>query len=304
MVKNKIKRRKKFINSSDDVFNLVLLAIATLCFIIVLYPMIFIIASSFSSPSAVISGSVFLWPVGFSLKGYEMVLQNSSIWRGFANTIFLVVSCTSVYAVMGVMLAYPLSRRDFYGRQIYNVFFLIPMWFSGGLIPTYLLMNNLGLVNSLWGMVVMTGVPISGSIVIRTYFQSSIPGDLLEASKMDGITDVGYLLRVALPLSKPVMAVQITGWAVGVWNTYFSHMIYLRDDKYHTLQMVLRSILNASTIDASSFVGDTTMISQLANISEVMKYSLIVMTTLPLLLLFPYVQRHFKKGMMVGSLKG
>lgn len=299
-----LKRKvKDNLGLSDKVFDTIVTVFVSIWLLIVLYPLIYVVSSSFSSGEAVTSGRVLLWPVDFSLTGYELVFKNQKVWMGYANTIFYTVVMTFINVVYTIMMAYVLSRKDFQARKLFTTLYLIPMWFGGGMIPKYVLMANLGLTNSRWGFVLMTGIGISNMIIMRTYFQSSIPGEMLEAGKVDGITDVGYLLKIALPLAKPVISVITLYYLVGHWNDYFGPLIYLRDENLQPLQLILRGLLASAKVDTSAMT-DLAVVTKISGAEDVMKYSLIVVSTLPMLILYPFVQKFFDKGVMMGSLKG
>lgn len=297
------KGKRRYV-SSDDIFNTVLLVFLAFCFIIVLYPLIFVLSSSFSSGDAIVSGQIYLWPVDFTTKGYELVFANKSIGMAALNSLWIVVFNTLVSLILEVLAAYPLSRKGFQGRGFYQILFLIPMYFGGGLIPTYLNMSRLGLVNSRIGFIIGAGINFSGIIVVRSFFQTSVPGELLEAGKMDGITDITYLTKIVLPLSKAVMAVQTMGIALGNWNAYVGPMIYLRDRELQPLTIIMREILASARIQADSFTGSAALMAQMSNSVEVMQYALIVITTFPIIMFVPMMQKHFQKGVLIGTLKG
>ena len=298
-----ITKKKRSLGMSDKTFNLLLLIIITCFLILVLYPLIYVISSSFSSGRAVSDGRVFLWPVDFSLEGYKLVFSNKEILRGYGNTFFYVITTTILNLVNTALVAYVLSRRTFQGRKFFNLVYLIPMWFGGGLIPTYILFSNLGMVNSRWGYVFMASVSVSNMILLRTYFRTSVPEELLEAGQMDGISDFGHFIKIVIPLSKPVLAVVTLYEIVGEWNTYFKPMIYLRDTSLQPLQMVVRRIMVSTQMEASMMI-DAALTNQMAQLGDVVKYALIVVSTLPMMLLFPFVQKFFAQGVMLGSLKG
>lgn len=299
-----LKRKvKDNLGLSDKVFDTIVTVFVTIWLVIVLYPLIYVVSSSFSSGEAVTSGRVLLWPVDFSLTGYELVFKNQKVWTGYANTIFYTVVMTFINVVYTIMMAYVLSRKDFQARKLFTTLYLIPMWFGGGMIPKYVLMANMGLTNSRWGFVLMTGIGISNMIIMRTYFQSSIPGEMLEAGKVDGITDIGYLMKIALPLAKPVISVITLYYLVGHWNDYFGPLIYLRDAHLQPLQLILRGLLASAKVDTSAMT-DLSAVAKISGAEDVMKYSLIVVSTLPMLILYPFVQKFFDKGVMMGSLKG
>ena len=303
VMKNLKIRRSGRLGLSDRMFNILVTTIVTIFVISILYPLIYVVSSSFSSGAAVTEGRVLLWPVEFSLAGYKMVFHYKSIWLGYANTIFYTVGKTILGLFYTVLAAYVLSRKNFQAWGFFSMLFIIPMWISGGLIPSYILVSDLGLINSRWGYVIMTSLSATNMILMRTYFQTAIPGELLESAKMDGITDIGYLIKVALPLAKPVLSVITLYEIVGEWNNYVGPMIYLRPTHLHPLQLTLRRILEASQLDMT-MVGDAGMASQMAQAGDVIKYALIVVSTVPMLCLFPFVQKFFDKGVMMGALKG
>lgn len=292
-------------SASDRVLNTVLTVIFTIFLLIILYPLIYVVSSSFSSGDAVSSGRVLLWPVEPTLFGYQLVFKNKAVWTGYTNTIIYTFVGTTLNLVLNVMCAYPLSRKNFQGRNLYMLFFMIPMFFSGGLIPNYILITKLGLINNRWAIILSGGLSIFNMIMMRTFFQNSIPGELHEAAKIDGITDIGYLLKIVLPLSKPIIAVIILYYMVGHWNSYFTEMMYLRDREKYPIQLILRSILSTASIDPSDMQGvDGEQLAQMIGAADVLKYGLIVISTVPILCVYPFIQKYFEKGVMVGSVKG
>lgn len=299
----KTKQKKVNMGLSDKVFNTIVTTLVTVWAIIILYPLIYVVSSSFSSGDAVTSGRILLFPVEFSLTGYQLVFQNKLVWSGYANTIFYTVLCTLINVIYTILVSYVLARKDFQGRGLVTTLYLITMWFSGGMIPKYVLVSSLGMTNTRWGFVLMTGMSVSNMVVMRTYFQSSIPGEMLEAAKVDGCTDIRYLLKIAIPLAKPVIAVITLYYMVGNWNNYFDPLIYLRKTELQPLPLILRGILNSTKVDTSQMT-DPSAAAQLANAADTMKYALIVISTVPMLILYPCVQKFFDKGVMMGSLKG
>jgi multiple sugar transport system permease protein/putative aldouronate transport system permease protein len=295
--------RRSNLGISDKMFDFIVTTIITIFLIIVLYPIIYTLSSSFSSGEAVSAGRVILWPVDVSLKGYQIVLNNKNVWLGYANAFFYTITKTILSMIYTTLVAYVLSRKNFQGRAFFTTLYLIPMWFGGGLIPSYILRSDLGMVNSRWGYVFMTTVSIGNMIIIRTFFQSSIPGELLEAAKVDGITDVGYLTKVVLPLAKLVLSVTALYCITGTWNEYFGPLVYLRDKDLQPLQLVLRRIMSSTKVESSG-MADAELMNQLATAADSMKYALIVVSVLPMLMLFPFVQKFFKQGVVMGSLKG
>ena len=301
MYKKKTKRIKE--NFSDRTFNTILLVICTFFLLLVLYPLIYIVSSSFSSGSAVTAGKVLLWPVDVSVTGYEIVFKNQAVWNGYKNTIIYTVLGSILHVVMTILIAYPLSRKTYWARGLMTTLFTIPMFVGGGLIPSYILVSNMNLVNTRIWMVISGAVAIGHVIIMRTFFQSSIPEELLESAKLDGISDIGYLMKMVIPLSKASISVIMLYTMVDHWNSYFTAMIYLRDRELYPLQLVLREILNASKIDATQ-ITDSEVIAKLSGAADVMKYALIVVSTVPMLILYPFVQKFFEKGVMIGSVKG
>ena len=288
---------------SDKTFNAIVMAIMISFLVIVLYPLIYVVSSSFSSGTAVTTGRVLLWPVDFSVEGYKIVFSNKQVWVGYANTVFYTITASLFGLISIIMTAYPLSRKGFQWRDFYAWYFIIPMYIGGGIIPTYIWMTDLGLVNTRLFMIISGAVGMSNVILMRTYFQSSIPNELLESAKMDGISDMQYLLKIVLPLSKAVISVVSLYLIVGEWNSYFTAMIYLRDESKWPLQIVLRQILNTSKMDAQN-VQDANLLAEMSAQADVMKYALIVVSAVPMLILYPFVQKFFEKGVMIGSVKG
>lgn len=274
-----------------------------LVLIIVAYPLLYIVSSSFSSSRAVTSGQVWLLPVDFNIKAYISIFKSTQLMIGFYNTIFYTVAGTAINVTLTVMLAYPLSRRSFYGRGAIIIFMMITMFFDGGLIPTYLLMKDLQLLDTRWAMLLPGALAVFQVIVARTFFQSSIPDELREAAEVDGCKDIRYLVSVVLPLSKPILAVMTLMYAVGHWNAYFDALIYLRSENLFPLQYVLRNMLILNAADPA-MLANTSQQMRDQGFEQVLKYALIVVASIPILMMYPFVQRHFVKGVMVGSLKG
>ncbi|WP_270814641.1 carbohydrate ABC transporter permease [Hungatella effluvii] len=296
-------RRFKTLSRSDQVFYAVITVVLTLAFICVLYPCVFVLAASFSSGSAVQAGKVILWPVDFSLEGYKTVFNTSTVFTGFRNSLFYTVAGTSINIVVTMIAAYALSRRDLPGRNVLMLFFIFTMFFSGGMIPSYMLIQNLGLINTRWALLLPGAMSVYNMIVARTFIESSIPTELLEASKIDGCSDIRYFLSVVIPLSKSIIAVLVLFYGVGHWNQYFNAMIYLNSKHLYPLTIFLREILMADQIDPST-VTDPVLQAQLAQAAGVIKYALIVVSMIPVLIIYPFIQKYFVKGVMIGSVKG
>jgi putative aldouronate transport system permease protein len=245
-------------------------------------------------------GRVFLWPVDFSLVGYEAVLSNQAVLTGFANSVFYAVVGTLVSITLTVMIAYPLSRSELVGRKVLIGGVLFTMLFSGGLIPTYMVVRALGLLDTRWALILPAAIGAWQVLIAMTFFRSSIPGELYEAAQLDGASDLRFLWSVVLPLSKPLLAVIALMYGIGQWNSYFSALIYLRSEELYPLQLVLRDILIVNNSGGSN-LADQLAAQQMA---DLMKFSLIVVSTVPVLLVYPFVARHFTKGVMLGSVKG
>jgi putative aldouronate transport system permease protein len=286
----------------DRLFLIGIYILLTIVLLAVLYPLVYIVSSSFSSPLAVSSGRVWLWPVDFSLRGYEVVLSNPQILTGYANSLFYTVFGTLISVALTVSLAYPLSRRTFYGRNVLMVFITFTFLFSAGLIPTYLVVKGLGMLNTRWAMLIPQAIAVWQVIIARTFFQATIPEELVEASELDGCSDLRFLWSVVLPLSKPIIAVLVLMYAIFQWNSYFDALIYLKSADLYPLQLILRGILILNTTTSGSMEA-TAMLERL-QLADLLKYALIVLASLPVLVIYPFVQRYFVKGMLIGSIKG
>ncbi|MGO4494810.1 carbohydrate ABC transporter permease [Paenibacillus sp. 2RAB27] len=287
----------------DQVFNIFNYTMLCLFTLSVLYPLIYVLSASLSSTTAVISGKVWLWPVDISFLGYEAVFKDNRIWVGFANSMYYAVVGTIFNVIMTLIAAYPLSRKDFYIRKAVMALFVFTMLFSGGLIPNYLLIKELGLIDTRWALIIPGVMSVMSVIIARTYFQTTIPDELLEAALLDGCSDTQFLIKIVVPLSGPIIAVLSLFYAVGHWNTYFAALLYLKSPDLFPLQIILRDVLVKNTFD-EEVITDVVGTAQREGMRELLKYSLIVISTIPVLLVYPFIQRHFVKGMMIGSLKG
>jgi len=305
VTKSVIKSRKS--NIKDPVEDKILYAITyTIVFLFVLtilYPIIFVISASFSSPIAVGTGQVILWPVDPGLDGYKAVFSHKRILTSFRNTIFYTSVGTFINVALTLITAYPLSRPNLQWKKFYMFLFVFTMFFSGGLIPTYILMTQIGFVNTIWSMLIPGALSIYNMIVVRTFIMSNIPNELLESAKIDGCSDIRYLFSIVIPLSKAVIAVITLFYAVGHWNSYFSALIYLNNPKLYPLQLVLRDILIHNEIASNEFKSLDFMAAK-QNLADLLKYSLIVVSSVPIIALYPFVQKYFIQGVMIGSLKG
>lgn len=299
----KVARKKVKDPIGDKVFYIVV-AISLLLFTItVLYPLIYILSSSFSSGRAVSTGRVVLWPVEPTLEGYKAVFKHRHIASGYRNTIFYTVAGTVLNIFMTLIAAYPLSRRDMQFRKFYMFLFVFTMYFSGGLIPTYILMTQLKIINTVWVMIIPGALSVYNMILTRTFIMSNIPQELLEVSKIDGCSDTKYFFMIVLPLSKAIIAVITLYYAVAHWNAYFGALIYLNDPKLHPLQLILRTVLVLSRVNLND-IEDPEVVAATQGLADLLKYSLIVVSTVPILTMYPFVQKYFIRGVMIGSIKG
>lgn len=279
--------------------NAILLMLLTLS---VLYPIIYVLANSFSSPAAVSSGKVYLWPLDPSVEGYRRVLENPNILRGFLNSVFYTVVGTAINLAMTMIAAYPMARKDLPLRSFFSVLFAFTMLFGGGMIPNYILIMKLGMLNTRWALLLPGALSVYNMIIARTAMQS-LPDELLEAAYIDGCSDARYFVRIVLPLSGATIAVLALYYAVGHWNSYFSAFMYLSDRSKYPLQIVLREILIMGQI-AESDITDLDSAERIQGLSQLLKYALIVISSAPMMLIYPFVQKYFVKGVMIGSLKG
>lgn len=282
------------------VVNVVVLA--SIC-TVVLYPLLFVLSASVSDPEDVLSGKMWLLPMNFSFVGYEKVFGNLDLLQGYSNTIVYTAIGTAVNVVMTIMAAYPLSQPRFYGRNAIMALIVFTMFFSGGLIPTYMIVRDLGMTNTMWALIVPSAVSVYNILVMRTFFQSSIPQEILEAASIDGSSDIRTLLRIVLPLSLPILAVMVLFYAVGHWNAYFSALIYLTDRDLYPLQLLMREILIQGQMEEMVNAADSSHAQTIMD-EEAVKYALIVVANLPIFLLYPFLQKYFVKGVMIGALKG
>lgn len=285
-----------------DIINIILLIAVTL---VILYPLYFIVIASFSDPLEVLAGKVVLYPKNFSLDAYGMVFKDSSIMTGYRNTIFYTVFGTALNITLSVLAAYPLSRRDFIGRQFLTMVLTVTMFFSGGMIPTYLVMNSLSLTNTRLILILMGMFTCYNMIIARTFFANSLPKELLEAASIDGCGNTRFFFTIALPLSKAIVAVIALYIGVMYWNNYFTALIYVTKREYFPLQLILREILVLGQQLAQGGEGaDVDAILEMQKISESIKYGVILVSMLPVMLVYPFVQKYFVQGVMIGSVKG
>ena len=291
-------RTQGFGDKMFDIVNYGLLGLIALC---VLYPLYFIIIASFSDPVAINKGRVGFWPVGFNTTGYEKIFENMKIWRSYSNTIFYTVAGTGINIVLTMMLAYPLSRKKFFAKTPLMIFVMFTMYFQGGLIPTYLWINDLNLYNTPWVMVLLPAINVFNLIIAINFIKSNIPEELYEAAAIDGCSHIKFFARIVLPLSKTIIVVLVLYYGVAHWNEFMNGLIYLRDEGLYPLQLTLRNILLQNQ---ASGLGDVDSIIEQQKAAELIKYGVIIVSTLPVLVIYPFLQKHFEKGVMVGSVKG
>ena len=296
-------RNRVRLSRQDKTYYSVVYTLVTLLTLIVLLPLTNVLACSFSAPESVASGKVLLWPVNFSVSGYERVFNTDEIWIGYANTLYYTIVGTFVNVFVTMICAYPLARRGLPYKSFFSFLFAFTMLFSGGLVPTYLLARNLHLLNTRWALIIPGAMGVYQMIVTRTFLVANIPQELLEMSQIDGCNDFRFFWSFVLPLSKAVIAVTAMQYAVGHWNSWFSAFLYLSDDKKYPLQMMLRRILVMNQIKASDYVDEETLVA-MEGMADLLKYSLIVVATVPILCAYPFIQKYVVKGIMIGSLKG
>jgi len=290
--------------TSDKIFDVVNTTILALILIVIAYPLIIAVSSSFSSGKALSQGKVLLFPVEPHLGGYAVVVKNKQVVTGLFNSVFYTVAGTAINMFVSILAAYPLSRKDFRPRTFINMLFAFTMLFGGGIIPNYILVKDLGMFNTRWAMLIPTAMSVWNMILIRNYFQHGIPESLFESARLDGCDDLRYLLHIALPVSLPTIAVVTLYYAVGNWNAFFNAYMYLQRADLKPLQVVLRDILLMSQMDELATTEAAEADTKVKNLNEVLKYSLVVVSSLPMALLYVFTQKYFTKGLMVGSVKG
>lgn len=301
---SKVNKKKKQLNR-DSIFDIFNVAMMCFLFVIFTWPLWFILIASVSDPHEVWNGNVLLTAKGFNLDGYKKILEYRDIWIGYRNTILYTVVGTCINLVMSILCAYPLSRKDFVPQNFFTKMFLITMYFSGGLIPTYLVVQKLGMVDTPWALLLPSAISFYNVIIMKTYFQNSIPESLQEAAMLDGANTLQYFIKIVLPLSKPIIAVLALYYGIHHWNNYFQALIYLNNREIYPLQLFLREILINNTIDNDLLASlDPSAVEAMMNTAEVMKYGIIVVSTVPMLIVYPFIQKYFVKGVMIGAIKG
>ena len=287
----------------DKVFNVTITIITFIFIILCAYPLIYVVSASFSDPMDIFAGKVWLLPSSPTLKGYKTVFDYPDVWTGYGNSVFYTVFGTLINVFMTVLAAYPLSRKDLKYRKPIIMLFTFTMLFNAGMIPNYLLIRDLHLLNTRWALLLPGAISVYNMIIVRTFFMSNIPDELLESARLDGCSDFRFLLNIVLPLSGAVIAVITLYYAVGHWNQYFNAVLYLTDKNTYPLQVFLRNILLENSINDLS-AGSVANESERTYLNELLKYSLIVVASAPLLAVYPFIQKYFVKGVMIGAVKG
>lgn len=279
-----------------------------LAFLVVFYPLVYMVSASISNPKLVGSGEMWLWPMDITFDGYKRVFENSNIWVGYGNTILYTVVGTAINLAVTLPAAYALSRKDFIGRNFFMGLFMVTMFFGGGLVPTYLLIKEMHMINTIWAIVLPSAASIWNIIVARTFFQSTLPTEVQEAAQIDGCTNLRLFTKIVLPLSLPIIAVMALFYGVGHWNSYFSALIYLNDAAKYPLQLVLRQILvlqeTAAQGGGAMDSASASALNSKAEIAALVKYAVIIVATVPVIAIYPFLQRYFVQGVMIGSVKG
>ncbi|MFD0958035.1 carbohydrate ABC transporter permease [Paenibacillus chungangensis] len=290
----------------DRIFDWINKSVLFFVMIVVLYPIIFVVSASISDPQFVNNGTMWLWPKGITFEGYQRVLDNVEIWTGYRNTILYTIFGTSLNLMLTIPCAYALSRKDLVGRNGITGIILVTMFINGGLIPTYLVVKGLHLLNTPLVMIILGGVNVWNLIVARTFFQSTVPRELEEAAEVDGCSNLRLFMSVVVPISGPIIAVMALFYGVAHWNQYFNALMYLQNRELFPLQLVLREILIVNEMSSNMMMDGDSMLAmaEQAKVADMIKYAIIIISALPLLVVFPFVQRFFIKGVLIGSLKG
>ncbi len=288
----------------DTVFDIVTTTLLVLALLVVLYPMYFVVIASVSDATSIASGRVILLPKNVSFVGYQRIFQDSRIWSGYKNSFLYTISSALIGVTLTSMAGYAFSREDLYGRKVLLTIYLFTMYFGGGLVPTFLVVKSIGLMGSPLAVILMGSVSVYNIIIARSFFMSNIPKELYEAASIDGCGNGRFFVQIVVPLSKAILAVLALYYAVGQWNGYFNALIYLNKEAYFPLQLVLREILIGTTGTISADVTDVDAIQEMQRIAATIKYGVIVVASIPMLVLYPFVQKYFVKGVMIGSVKG
>ncbi len=293
----------EILTKRDKRFGAVVTALLLLLSLLILYPLYFVVIASFSDPQLIATGKVLLLPKGLNVDGYEAIFQDESVLTGYLNSLYYAALGSAVTLAATLCAAFPLAKRDFRGRRVIMLLFTVTMFFNGGMIPTYLVIQKMGLLNSVWALVLPGAVTAYNVLITRTFITTSIPEEMSEAAAIDGCGHALYFIRILTPLSAPIIAVLVLFSAVGHWNSYMPPLLYISDKAKYPLQLVLRAILvQNSASDAMMMDNDSYV--EMAKLAEKVKYALIIVASVPVLALYPFLQRYLVKGMMVGSVKG
>jgi len=284
-------------------FNAVSIGLLIGAIVVIVYPLYFILIASFSDPVQIYDGNVWLWPAGFTLEGYQRIFSDPAILRGFANSVLYTALGTTISVSAILCAAYALSRKDLYGRKFFMLLFVITMFIDGGLIAKYLVVRDLGMLNSVWAVVLPGAVGVWNLIIARSFFENNVPGELREAAQLDGASDFRFFFSIVLPLSKPLIFLMIMIHLVANWNAFFDALIFLNDESKYPLQLVLRNVLIQSEVSAAGGSGAMESFAAAQRIGELVKYGMIVVSSVPLLIVLPFMQKHFTKGVMLGAVK-
>lgn len=301
-MKNRLKfAKKKHRTRNEILFDIFIYGAAIILILLIVYPLWFVIIASFSDPADVANGRIWFWPREWRLDGYRALFEQSLIWRSYLNTILYTAAGTGFALLVNIPAGYALSRKDLFGRKWISVLYIIPMFVSGGLIPIYLTVKEIGMLNSFWVMVIPFSVSSYNIIVARTFFSNSIPDGLWEAAQLDGCNTLRYFTRIVLPLSKAILAVIGLWTAVGIWNSWFNALIYLTNENLQPLQLILRRLLINNQMLQTQATGS--LASELRATADMMKYAAIVVSTAPIMMLYPFLQKYFNQGVMIGAIK-
>ena len=296
--------KSKPISASDRAFDIINYILLSVVLLITAYPLYYVLVASVSDPFKVYAGQTMLFPVGFSWGGYERIFQDAMITRGYLNSITYTFLGTTVSVLLTCISGYALSKKTLPGRRAIMLFLLFTMYFNGGLIPTYLTVRDVGLFNTLWALIIPNAVSVYNLIIARTFFESNIPESLTEAASIDGSSNMGTMIRIVMPLSTPIIAVMVVFYAVGLWNNWFDALIYTTKSDMAPLQLVLRSILIKSQASSDMMMNMDANYAEKQKVTEMIKFASIVVASVPMLIIYPFVQKYFSKGIMIGAIKG
>ena len=296
--------KSKPISASDRAFDIINYILLSVVLLITAYPLYYVLVASVSDPFKVYAGQTMLFPVGFSWGGYERIFQDAMITRGYLNSITYTFLGTTVSVLLTCISGYALSKKTLPGRRAIMLFLLFTMYFNGGLIPNYLTVRDVGLFNTLWALIIPNAVSVYNLIIARTFFESNIPESLTEAASIDGSSNIGTMIRIVMPLSTPIIAVMVVFYAVGLWNNWFDALIYTTKSDMAPLQLVLRSILIKSQASSDMMMNMDANYAEKQKVTEMIKFASIVVASVPMLIIYPFVQKYFSKGIMIGAIKG